>query len=72
MFSNRQVGKTLWLTVTQGLRSAEDGLKDVFGNVFDFAWSVKNKLSVKFRLRVDEIQGKVCLTNFHGMSLDSR
>jgi small subunit ribosomal protein S3Ae len=70
MFSNRQVGKTL-VNRTQGLRSAEDGLK---GRVLEMSLGdlhakCEESAFRKFRLRVDEIQGKVCLTNFHGMSL---
>lgn len=55
---------------TQGLRNAEDGLK---GRVLEMSLGDLNTKSEdqafrKFRLRVDEIQGRSCLTNFHGMS----
>ena len=68
-FSNRDAGKTL-VNRTQGLRSAEDGLK---GRVFELSLGdlhakCEDQAFRKFRLRVDEIQGKTCLTNFHGMT----
>lgn len=58
---------------TQGLKTAEDGLR---GRVLEMSLGDLNTKSEdqafrKFRLRVDEIQGKTCLTNFHGMSFTS-
>lgn len=72
MFSVRNVGKTL-VNRTQGLKTAEEGLR---GRVLEMSLGDLNTKSEdqafrKFRLRVDEIQGKACLTNFHGMSFTS-
>lgn len=69
-FSNRDAGKTL-VNRTAGLRSAEDGLK---GRVFELSLGdlhakCEDQAFRKFRMRVDEIQGKACLTNFHGMTI---
>ncbi|ORY28353.1 ribosomal protein S3Ae [Neocallimastix californiae] len=56
MFSKRDVGKTL-VNRTQGLKNSSDYLKeDAFR---------------KIKLRIDEIQGKNCLTNFHGLGITS-
>jgi len=66
MFTNRQVGKTL-VNRTQGTRIASDYLK---GRVFEVSLGDLNKSEFdfrKFRLICEEVQGKVCLTNFHGM-----
>ncbi|MFH4983024.1 hypothetical protein AB6A40_009733 [Gnathostoma spinigerum] len=66
MFTNRQIGKTL-VNRTQGTKIASEGLKgrvfevslgDLNGSEFDFR---------KFRLICEDVQGKNCLTNFHGM-----
>lgn len=72
MFAVRNVGKTL-VNRTQGLKSSEDGLR---GRVLEMSLGDLNIKSEdqafrKFRLRVDEIQGKSCLTNFHGMTFTS-
>lgn len=69
VFAVRNIGKTL-VNRTQGLKTSEDGLR---GRVFEMSLGDLNTKSEdqafrKFRLRVDEIQGKACLTNFHGMS----
>lgn len=58
---------------TQGLKIAEDGLR---GRVLEMSLGDLNTKSEdqafrKFRLRVDEVQGKQCLTNFYGMSLST-
>lgn len=58
---------------TQGLKSADDGLR---GRVLEMSLGDLNTKSEdqafrKFRLRVDEVQGKACLTNFHGMTFTS-
>lgn len=68
VFSKRVVGKTL-VNRTQGLKNANDSLK---GRVLELSLGDLNEGSEelsyrKFRLRVDEIQGHNCLTNFHGM-----
>merc|ERR1711972_446127 len=67
----RQVGKTL-VNRTQGTRTAADGLK---GRVFEVSLADlqsendAERSFRKFKLVTEEIQGKNCLTNFHGMSL---
>lgn len=70
MFNNRQVGKTL-VTKTQGTKIASDGLK---GRVFEFSVADLNtneddQALRKIKLCVEDVQGTVCLTNFHGMDL---
>lgn len=72
MFNIRNVGKTL-VNRTQGLKNAEDGLR---GRVLEMSLGDLNSKSEdvafrKFRLRIDEIQGRTCLTNFHGLSITS-
>ncbi|KAJ5595823.1 hypothetical protein N7450_002281 [Penicillium hetheringtonii] len=59
-FQTRDVGKTL-VNRTSGLKNANDSLKGrIFENDEDHSFR-------KVKLRVDEIQGKNCLTNFHGL-----
>ncbi|KAG2174908.1 hypothetical protein INT43_005970 [Umbelopsis isabellina] len=82
MFDVRQVGKTL-VNRTQGLRydfnynllfpeNANDYLK---GRVVEVSLGDltkdEDRAFRKIKLRVDEIQGKNCLTNFHGMDFTS-
>ncbi|KXS11597.1 ribosomal protein S3a-like protein [Gonapodya prolifera JEL478] len=76
MFENRQVGKTL-VNRSQGLKNANDALK---GRIVEVSLGdlqgPQNEANMddayrKFRLRVDEVQGKSCLTNFHGMDFAS-
>lgn len=72
MFTKRTVGKTL-VNRTQGMRNSEDSLK---GRVFEMSLGDLNNESEelsyrKFKLRVDEVQGRNCLTNFHGMDFTS-
>ncbi|KAJ6113218.1 40S ribosomal protein S1 [Penicillium sp. IBT 18751x] len=61
------VGKTL-VNRTSGLKNANDSLK---GRIFEVSLAnLQNEEDHAFRtvkLRVDEIQGKNCLTNFHGL-----
>ena len=61
------VGKTL-VNRTSGLKNANDSLK---GRIFEVSLAdLQNDEDHAFRkvkLRVDEIQGKNCLTNFHGL-----
>lgn len=61
------VGKTL-VNRTTGLKNANDSLK---GRVLEVSLADLQKdedhAFRKIRLRVDEIQGKNCLTNFHGL-----
>lgn len=67
MFTSRNVGKTL-VTRSQGTKLAADGLK---GRVFEVSLadlqSNESEAYRKIRLRVEEVQGKNCLTNFYGM-----
>lgn len=66
-FNIRDVGKTL-VNRTTGLKNANDALK---GRVLEVSLADLQKDEDhsfrKVRLRVDEIQGKNCLTNFHGL-----
>jgi len=67
MFTNRNIGKTL-VNRTQGTRIASEGLK---GRVFEVSLGDLNESEAdyrKFRLIVEDVQGKFCMTNFHGMS----
>lgn len=69
-FPIRQVGKTM-VTKTQGTRIAKDGL---MGRVFeaslgDLKANAEDDAFRKFKLRVEEVQGTNCLTNFYGMDL---
>ncbi|KAI8049003.1 ribosomal protein S3Ae [Syncephalis plumigaleata] len=71
MFEIKTVGKTL-VNRTQGLKNANDALK---GRVLEVSLADLNKsedLAFRnIRLRIDEVQGKNCLTNFHGMDFTS-
>jgi len=71
IFDVRNVGKTL-VNRTQGLRNANDSLK---GRVLEVSLADLNKAEElafrKIKLRVDEVQGRNCLTNFHGMDFTS-
>ncbi|KZV75408.1 S-phase-specific ribosomal protein cyc07 [Peniophora sp. CONT] len=70
-FETRTVGKTL-VNRSQGLKNANDSLK---GRIVEFSLGDLNKDEEtsfrKIRLRIDDVQGKNCLTNFHGMSFTS-
>lgn len=66
MFTHRQVGKTL-VNRTQGSKIASEGLK---GRVFEVSLGDLNDSEAdfrKFRLICEDVQGRNCLTNFHGM-----
>merc|ERR1712186_233912 len=71
LFKVRQVGKTL-VNRTWGTRIASDGLK---GRVFEVSLAdLQNENDAersyrKFKLMVEDVQGKNCLTSFHGMNL---
>jgi len=71
IFEVRQVGKTL-VNRSQGLKNANDSLK---GRIIEVSLADLNKDEEqafrKIKLRVDDIQGKNCLTNFHGMDFTS-
>ncbi|KAL0467353.1 ribosomal S3Ae family domain-containing protein [Neurospora intermedia] len=70
-FNVRDVGKTL-VNRTTGLKNANDALK---GRIFEVSLADLQKDEDhsfrKVKLRVDEIQGKNCLTNFHGLDFTS-
>jgi small subunit ribosomal protein S3Ae len=65
------VGKTL-VNRTTGLKNANDALK---GRIFEVSLADLQKdedhAFRKIKLRVDEVQGKNCLTNFHGLDFTS-
>ncbi|GAA5901135.1 uncharacterized protein JCM6883_004765 [Sporobolomyces salmoneus] len=71
MFDTRNIGKTL-VNRSSGLKNANDSLK---GRIFELSLADLNKDDEntfrKVKLRVDEVQGKNCLTNFHGMDFTS-
>jgi len=70
-FENRNVGKTL-VNKSTGLKNAADALK---GRVVEISLAdLQGSEDYSFRnvkLRVDEVQGKNLLTNFHGMDFTS-
>ncbi|KAF2404558.1 ribosomal protein S3Ae [Trichodelitschia bisporula] len=70
-FGTRDVGKTL-VNRTTGLKNANDALK---GRIFEVSLADLQKdedhAFRKVKLRVDEVQGKNCLTNFHGLDFTS-
>uniref|UniRef100_G1TKM8 Small ribosomal subunit protein eS1 n=1 Tax=Oryctolagus cuniculus TaxID=9986 RepID=G1TKM8_RABIT len=68
MFNIRNIGKTLVMR-TQGTNIASDGLK---GRVFEVSLADLQNDEVafrKFKLITEDVQGKNCLTNSHGMDL---
>lgn len=69
IFAVRQVGKTL-VSRTVGTKIASDALK---GRVYEVSLADLQKSEHeayrKIRLKCDEVQGRQCLTNFHGMDL---
>ncbi|MCJ1329926.1 ribosomal 40S subunit protein S1B [Thelotrema lepadinum] len=69
-FNVRSVGKTL-VNRTTGMKNANDALK---GRIVEVSLADLQKDEVNFRkvrLRVDEVQGRSCLTNFHGLDFTS-
>jgi len=68
MFQKRYVGKTL-VNRTQGTKISSDFLK---GRVYEISLGdLMNNSDAefrKFRLVCEDVQGKTCLTNFHGMT----
>jgi len=70
-FETRNVGKTL-VNRSQGLKNANDALK---GRIVEISLADLQKDEEqafrKIKLRVDEIQGKNCLTTFYGMDFTS-
>ncbi|PVU85311.1 hypothetical protein BB559_002332 [Furculomyces boomerangus] len=71
LFEVRNIGKTL-VNRTQGLRNANDSLK---GRCVEVSLGDLNKDEEqsfrKFKFRVEEVQGRNCLTTFHSMSFTS-
>lgn len=69
IFAVRQVGKTL-VSRTQGTKIASEALK---GRVYEVSLAdlqkSENDAYRKIRLKCEEVQGRNCLTNFHGMDL---
>jgi small subunit ribosomal protein S3Ae len=69
-FASR-VGKTL-VNRSAGMKNANDALK---GRIFEVSLADLQKdedhAFRKVKLRVDEVQGKNCLTNFHGLDFTS-
>merc|ERR1719262_2137839 len=69
MFSARSCGKTL-VSKTQGTKIASDGLK---GRVLEANLADLNNDDDqgyrKMKLVIEDVQGRNCLTDFHGMSL---
>jgi small subunit ribosomal protein S3Ae len=65
------VGKTL-VNRSAGMKNANDALK---GRIVEVSLADLQKdedhAFRKIRLRVDEVQGKNCLTNFHGLDFTS-
>lgn len=69
-FNIRQVGKTI-VTRTIGQKIAKDGLMNrVFtASLGDLKPDGEDDAFRKFRLKVDEVSGMQCLTNFYGMDM---
>ncbi|KAF8517837.1 ribosomal protein S3Ae [Gautieria morchelliformis] len=71
IFDIKNVGKTL-ANRSQGLKNANDSLK---GRIIEVSLADLSKDEEqafrKIKLRIDEVQGKNCLTNFHGMDFTS-
>jgi len=71
-FPNRNIGKTV-VTKTAGTKNSRDSL---LGRVFesslgDLKPNGEDDAYRKFQLKVEDIQGMNCLTNFYGMDLTS-
>jgi len=70
VFPTRQVGKTV-VSRTQGTKIARDSL---MGRVYtcslaDLKPNAEDDAFRKFKLKVQEVQGRQCLTAFHGMDM---
>jgi small subunit ribosomal protein S3Ae len=70
MFEKRTCGKTL-VTRSAGTRLASDSLKGrvVEMSLGDLKTNDNDSAFRKFKLQVEVVQGKHCLTNFYGMNL---
>ena len=69
-FPTKQICKTV-VTRTTGTKLASDGLKNrVFSvNIGDLKPNAEEEAYRKFKFRVEDVQGRSCLTNFYGMEL---
>jgi small subunit ribosomal protein S3Ae len=69
MFTTRAVGKTM-VSKTQGTKIASEGLKGriLEANLADLN-ADDDQGYRKMKLCIEEVQGRDCLTDFHGMSL---
>lgn len=72
IFPTRQIGKTI-ATKSTGTKLARDNLLGRCFNVSlgDLKPDSDDDAYRKFRLRIEDVQGKQCLTNFYGMSLST-
>jgi len=70
MFNVRNCGKTL-VSKTAGTKIASEGLKGrvLEQNLADLMTDSEDSAFKKIKLCIEEIQGKNCLTDFHGMEL---
>jgi small subunit ribosomal protein S3Ae len=70
MFSVRQVGKTM-ATKSAGLKLAKDSLmgRVVEASLGDLKLKGEDDAFRKIKLKVEEVSGNQCLTNFYGMDL---
>ena len=72
LFQVRNVGKTM-VNKTQGNKLARDSL---LGRVFsvslgDLKQDAEEESYRQFKLKVQDVQGRICLTSFHGMSIST-
>jgi len=72
VFPIRDMGKTV-VTKTIGQRQAKDGLlgRVIEMSLGDLKPNVEEEAFRKFKLRVEDVQGSQCLTNFYGMDTNS-
>ncbi|KAL0244264.1 hypothetical protein GEMRC1_008349 [Eukaryota sp. GEM-RC1] len=66
MFTQREVGKTV-ATKTAGLKLSSDSLKGRVVQAFVADLNTNDDQFRKIKLRIEDVSGKLCLTNFHGM-----
>lgn len=70
VFSTRQCGKTL-VTRTQGTKIASEELKGrvLQVNLADLSAGDEDQSAKKIKLCIEDVQGRNCLTDFHGLEL---
>ena len=70
IFPIRQIGKTL-ATKSQGMKTSRDSLlgRIVEVSLGDLKPKGEDDAWRKFKLKVEEVQGSQCLTQFHGMDI---